>query len=205
MNKIIMNNKRKFFLIFAIFSLMVMISPALANGRQTYHEDYRQRQKSVVYGPMGCSDSEMECTEYGKATLRRKNNRVILNLRTSGLEPNAAYTVWYVVFNNPEYCTGTCGSDDLSNPDVAASLLWGAGQISDYKGRARFGTELYVGGAPGEIVSGPGLLDADKAEIHAVLRTHGPLIPNQAYAQLTTLGGGCEINTCINQQFAIFP
>jgi hypothetical protein len=58
----------------------------------------------------------------------------------------------------------------------------------------------------------PGLIDASKAEVHLVVRTHGGPIHGHVHEQLTTFGGGCTPETggdleygneCIDQQFAI--
>lgn len=172
-----------------------LVTPVLAHNIQ----------ESGVYGPMGCMAAEEGCIEYGQAQLMRHQDRVSLRLQSSGLEAGAVYTVWFVVFNNPEYCDGPCGADDLGDPDVVTSLLWGSGRIVGNQGQGRFSAVLREGNPPGEVISGPGLLDASKAEIHAVLRTHGAPIPGLVREQLTTLAGGCEVNTCANQQFAIFP
>jgi len=55
---------------------------------------------------------------------------VDVRLATSGLDINAAYTVWWIVFNNPSACTGGCGADDLGNPATAASAFYAAGFVT---------------------------------------------------------------------------
>ncbi|MFQ6027722.1 MAG: hypothetical protein ACE5Q6_09545, partial [Dehalococcoidia bacterium] len=61
----------------------------------------------------------------------------------------------------------------------------------------------------------PGLYDAEKAEVHLVVRDHGPVIPLMEQAQLSTFGGACNAetdptgvgplgdNSCADVQFAI--
>ncbi len=39
-----------------------------------------------------------------------------------------------------------------------------------------------------------GLQDARQAEIHLVLRSHGPKIPGQINAQISSFQGGCTTN-----------
>ncbi|MGM0458521.1 MAG: hypothetical protein ACQERO_04185, partial [Bacteroidota bacterium] len=39
-----------------------------------------------------------------------------------------------------------------------------------------------------------GLQDADAAEIHAVLRSHGPKVPGLVNEQINSYKGGCEVN-----------
>jgi hypothetical protein len=58
-----------------------------------------------------------------------------------------------------------------------------------------------------------GLMDARKAEIHFVIRSHGPLIPGIIHEQISTFNAGCggfppELgtpgpNTCEDLQFAV--
>ena len=52
---------------------------------------------------------------------------------------------------------------------------------------------------------GSGLLEAQGAEVHLILRTHGLPIPGWVDEQISTFEGGCEVNVCANQQFAIHP
>ncbi|MBI3245111.1 MAG: hypothetical protein HYZ50_01245 [Deltaproteobacteria bacterium] len=54
------------------------------------------------------------------------------------------------------------------------------------------------------IGTGMGLLNAKKAEIHLVVRTHGLASTDPAVLQLqlTTFNGGCPPNTCVNVQVA---
>ncbi len=51
------------------------------------------------------------------------------------------------------------------------------------------------------------LKDAATAEVHLVVRSHGPasnFTADQLVEALTTIGGGCEINTCGDAQDSIF-
>ena len=57
----------------------------------------------------------------GAGTLLRDETSVELRAEFSGLDANAAYTLWWIIFNNPEECTtgeapALCGEGDL-NPD----------------------------------------------------------------------------------------
>ena len=79
-------------------------------------------------------------TLQGAATLLRSKNRlqgrVMVNVATAG-DP---YTVWWVVFNNPEKCTYqpcTVGENpltDLLNPAVGVSIFSAGGAISAANG-----------------------------------------------------------------------
>ncbi len=150
------------------------------------------------------------------STLLHGSDFVAVTLTTEGLAPDAPYTLWWVVFNDPDACTGdACDLDDLFNPDgtmnlneaADISILFADGTITDGAGRAAFSGVLYVDRPLGEVVLGPGLRDALTAEIHVVVRAHGPLDPSRAFAQLTTfephtvIGGDCL--ACFDEQVAI--
>lgn len=123
-----------------------------------------------------------------------------------GLAPGHVYTAWVGVFNNPKKCaTSPCTPADFANPEVQGSVIWGSGQIAGEDGTVTFVVFRAVGDTTGVfegIGTGEGLLNARKAEIHLVVRTHGPAIPEMLEEQLTTFNGGCPPNTCVNVQFA---
>lgn len=129
----------------------------------------------------------------GVSVLHRSRRGVRAVLRTSGLDPRHAYTVWAVVFNHPEHCDGACDSTDLTNPDVEGVSTWLTGRVAGrgptvFAGRLRVGDEL---------------TNPTGAEIHLIVRTHGPVIRGLRREQITTLNGGCPPNTCANVQMAI--
>ncbi|MDT8449370.1 MAG: hypothetical protein RQ847_04275 [Wenzhouxiangellaceae bacterium] len=158
------------------------------------------------------------------SVLTRNPLGVSFLLNTSDLEPDHAYTVWWVIFNAPQLCTGEAGScteDDLfNNPDVNASVVHATGAVSDFTGRARFSGRLFANGsAAGEVLFGPALVNPD-AEIHLVVRSHGPVGPlldeGLLEEALSTFGGGCIVrdeegdvipgtgpNECADVQFAM--
>ena len=147
--------------------------------------------------------------------LVRTDDAIAMELHTHGLEPNAAYTVWWVIFNSPQGCSEPCDLDDLFNadgtmnvnPDAAISVLWADGAISTEDGRASFSGLLPQGRPLGEVVFGPGLVDAYTAEVHLVVRSHGPADLGRLYLQLHTfephpiLGGDCV--PCQDQHFSV--
>lgn len=151
-----------------------------------------------------------------RSTLAHGDGFVAATLTTSGLAPDAPYTLWWVVFNEPGACTdGACDLDDLFFPDGSMNvnpladiaILFADGTITDGAGNAAFSAVLHEGVALGEVVLGAGLRNAALAEIHLVVRSHGPLDPERALAQLTTfephptIGGDCA--ACADEQFAI--
>ena len=140
------------------------------------------------------------------AVLERNEDGVELTLDTE-LTPGA-YTVWWVVFNNPEFCVDGCGSDDLERPEVNASSFWATGEIVDDEGTENFSVQLLEGELPtgsDQVTLGDGLVDSFSAEIHPIIRSHGSVISGLEEVQTTTLNGGCPPNECENLQFAVFP
>jgi hypothetical protein len=150
------------------------------------------------------------------STLVRTDNGISMTIHTSGLAPHAVHTVWWVIFNNPENCVGGCGPDDSSRPEVNASVFYAAGTITGANGKANFAAHVGFG-YPGPVdgvnvidVDGPGLLYPRTADVHLVIRTHGPPIPGIVDGMLHSFEVGCPgspvdpgPNTCMNVQVAI--
>lgn len=127
-------------------------------------------------------DGIFEPIPHSSSVLVRTMNGVSASLTTSGLVPDAANTIWWLVFNNPEACTGgEQGTEvqclppgDLQDPAVNASVFGGAGQVSDLYGRATFSAHAFTGEDNGlTLLSGPGIVDPFKAEIHLIVQDHG--------------------------------
>jgi hypothetical protein len=145
------------------------------------------------------------------ATLLRTDSSIRMTLHTTQLDPGGTYTVWWIIFNNPAACTDAfhglgllCGEGDLGSPAVAASVLFATGHVVGQNGKGNFGAHLHVGQMTNDVLFGPGLLDPRGAEIHVIVRSHGDPIPGLVREQISTVGGGCDINTCESQQFAAF-
>lgn len=138
--------------------------------------------------------------------LVRTKEGVGATLHTFGLVPGNVYTFWWTVFNNPKECATTlCTGADLPNPDVQAVVLSGAGQIAGDDGTADFGAFRAVGDTTGRepsVGTATLLENAQKAQIHLVVRNHGPVIPAMLGDQLSMFNGGCPPNTCMNVQAA---
>jgi hypothetical protein len=85
----------------------------------------------------------------GTSTLTRTDSGMSFSLQTSGLQAGHAVTVWWMVFN----------------PDGSVSVQYAAGHVIAH---------LQVGDTDGVINGGPGLLDAQGAEVVLVVLDHGP-------------------------------
>src|SRR5918996_1049978 len=51
--------------------------------------------------------------DVGDARLQRRRDGIMFDVHTTRLESEAPYTVWWIVFNNPDACVDACGGDDL--------------------------------------------------------------------------------------------
>lgn len=166
-------------------------------------------------------------TPMGTSLIVRQNDGVLALLRSADLTPGEAVTMWWVLFNAPEHCTDhECGDDDLTNTAARPDILYADGKIirdSNANGAswrdAYFFAARAEGTADGSInpalleMPALGLEDARRAEVHLVLRTHGPVVPALAHDMVTTFAGGCTgfpaslgkggPNTCADIQFAV--
>jgi hypothetical protein len=154
--------------------------------------------------------------------LVRTNKGISMSLRTNGLPAGDAVTVWWVIFNNPDACTTgeggfRCGEGDLFNPAVEASVQNAGGHVVG-NGRYAVGSYLSEGDTSGCALAAfdllcTGLIDASVADVHLVVRSHGPALPAFLPDQFKSFGGACgnepeELggggpNTCEDLQFAV--
>lgn len=152
---------------------------------------------------------------YGAGSqLVRSKDAVFMTFHSQGLTPGTVATAWWVFFNDPKECaTSPCRvADLLTNPASQPSLLYAAGRIVGPDGALDLGSFRAVGDTTGSEsfppfpATNPGLLDPKKAEVHIVIRTHGPALLGDTAAlaaQLTTFNGGCPPNMCANVQVSI--
>lgn len=145
----------------------------------------------------------------GTSTLHRNANGITVNYKAEGLIPGHTYTLWWVVWNYPYNCIGTgtpeepippCNEPDFGNPDgVGVDVLYAGGHLAGNSGKVNISAHLNEGDTKESIrelfqLGAPiGLLDAQTAEIHPVLRSHGPAIPGLVNEQISSYLGGCEV------------
>ena len=163
----------------------------------------------------------------GSSTLHRTNNGITVNYRSTELSPGYAYTLWWVIWNNPEDCgiPGECADTDFGSVEV--EVLYGSGHVVGNNGVGNFSARLNVGDVSGSINALFGLPPAGglqsgntlSAEVHLVLRSHGPAIPGLINEQIGSYVGGCtdpfaiapfteipdEVGECGDIEFAIHP
>ena len=145
--------------------------------------------------------------EGSSSTIDREPDGITVTAHTN--LPPGTYTMWLVIWNNPENCVGgepglLCLPPPAGGVDVPDTVQLGSGNVAPDSGVVDFGARLVVGDTSG--ISGgrlrTGLTNPMGAEIHVVLRSHGPVILDMLSAQITTFGGACEVNTCADLQAA---
>jgi len=161
-----------------------------------------------------------EVVPYAGAQLARTDGGVSASIHSVGLPGDHAYTVWWVVFNDPSGCVDGCGLDDVlaavgpsaNNNPADIGVFYMAGHYVGAHGVAGFGASLREGDASYCVPAGDGpfsalcnpLIDAETADIHLVVRDHGPIQAGQFKAQVSSFTGGCSSYACANLQAAIF-
>jgi hypothetical protein len=164
-----------------------------------------------------------------QASLIRMKGGVHFTVDTVGLTPGNAITAWFVVFNNPDNCSGECDEGDIFILDADGKFILnsdgsppmnmdgiGAADISvhradgliiDADGKAQFMGSLVVGDVS-EAIFGGGLVDTDVATIHIVIRDHQAAISGSTDEMINTVNGGCPGDfpnaPCEDIQYAVF-
>ena len=157
------------------------------------------------------------------STVSRNNDGAYWNISTSSLTPGEVVTLWVAFFNYPNNCDQMfpgnlvpgCDPADLNNLLVEGSLQWAGGAIVGPNGRADFSGYLGLNDNTGYFIlpgftrqpnPAPGLINPKGADIHLVIRRHGPASSDPAtlQAQLSSFTGGCGVpGACANVQASV--
>jgi hypothetical protein len=140
------------------------------------------------------SQGEIRVIEGAEATLVMTKAGAFASLDTRELVPGNAYTLWFVVINNPAGCENTpCnGKDVLKRTSMTkADVGYGDGLIAGSDGRGHFSTFRSLGNLP-QAWLGTGFKDPWKSEIHLVVHDHGPLIDGREAEMTGSYRGGCK-------------
>jgi hypothetical protein len=149
----------------------------------------------------------------GGGLLTRNRHKIHVAIAASGLDQNAAYSAWWIIFNSPEACAngvGACAASDLRVPEVRASLVHATGFVTGNDGTANVTASMRPGRIPEntDVVIGSGLQRRNvfKAEIHFALRTHGPINVGNVVEQIGYFDPECQNGSgCAIQSAVIFP
>jgi hypothetical protein len=160
------------------------------------------------------SDSDVVSTSdgsvMGTSRLVRRDSGVNLRVHTTGLEPGA-YTVWFLVFNNPGGCVdpANCGADAADfEPGGPAGFGFtrATGGIVGPRGEATFAGNLLAGEILMDDAFEPiAFDDPQAAEIQVIVRYHGPADPGEIFDQTHTLQPELGVGPDVDVQFAVHP
>lgn len=117
--------------------------------------------------------------DLGDSRINRTKNGINVNLQTTGLTPGYTYTLWAVIFND--------GSVD--GPDDFDAVRFVAGHVAGGSGKATFSGRVKANDGGGELFGE--LTDPEGAEVHLVVRCHGPKDPEFMPDQINSFAGGC--------------
>lgn len=150
-----------------------------------------------IDGDSGIEQGDLVEGTYGRATVAHDSAEI--KVRAKGLEQGHVYTMWVVYFNDSTLCDDGCNGPDLAT--AGGGVIWGAGKIGGGNGQATFVANLengdgadYVGNTPPPPFAFAPYEAGPNNEFHIVIRSHGPRITGEVHEQLTTFGGGCEVN-----------
>ncbi len=142
-----------------------------------------------------------DLTQVGTSHVARSSEGVSFSLATTQLVPGNAYTLWLVIFNNPDGCQAptpisSCSPDDVGNPAAMPDIVYGTGHVAGGSGQATFSGYRPAGDDSGSI-SEPiglpafGLVNPEGAEIHLVVHEHGPKLAQYLPDMIQSVAGGC--------------
>jgi hypothetical protein len=168
----------------------------------------------------------------GYSFLTRTDGMILITLEAADLKPGNVHTLWWIVFNMPEYCSAPgCGEDDIFDLEnefdgacdglncdqvEAAGIAIGnaTGNVAKSDGTLEFGARMVSGGndfATGHEVlfpagfDGMSLLTASphNAEVHVIVQSHGQARGNkQLMQQLSLIDKNCTPR-CADHQVTV--
>ena len=141
--------------------------------------------------------------------ITRTDEGITVSVKTT-VDPGA-YTMWLLVWNDPENCHGNpavpglrCVPGPPPHFDPPSCVLFGAGHVVGNNGKLDYTAHRQAWDATGNIggLCPNGLTNPRGADVHAAVRTHGEAIPGMIPEQIHTVSGGCATNECFEAQAA---
>lgn len=147
-----------------------------------------------------------------------------MHLKSHGLTPGNAVTVWFVAIQKPERCQkNPCSPvEAMGMPEMEAVAVNGGGTVVAKDGTVEVSAYLPAGEVPTNLFD-TDFVAPETSEYHLVIHDHGPLIPQIAADMLSSYRGGCTLdsvpphypesartdgeggpNTCVTRQVALF-
>ena len=198
---------------FAVLALVFGVSSTLADGHlaasTTSTVEIRKFSNGDVAG--------------GLSHLTRTDGMIVATVEPTNLVPGHVHTLWVLVFNNPDNCSGDCGEDDIFNEDgtlnanqvmeVGLGIANGSGNIAKTDGTLEFGARIPRGADLEElghqVLFGEGfgtiVLTASPhdAEVHFIIQTHGQARGGPKLLETLNLEGSNCTPFCSDIQFSI--
>lgn len=203
--------KRKLMMYLMALGFAIALNPAQA--------DHQSSKAKRVKESIELSDLFVFGTENkvnGAITLIRDfdNKEIRARMTSNAFVPDTAYSIWWAVFNRPQYCLEPyrCSTADLAptaNPKVRPSVFWAGGFVADSYGNANTSMVLKPGRTSRELFAGTknyGLQKLRSAEIHVAIRTHGPAgVAGSVANQIGTSFDACPASGCTNDFVSFHP
>lgn len=191
--------------ILTILAALLTLSPPVAHAAQNQHT------KAFHFEVAPETIGDLATVRGSSVKLTRMDEGLAVRLNTRELLPGT-YTLWWVIFNNPDQCAawpdGGCNPFvDLADADVEAAVFYGSGGVVGPNGVAHLHAFTETGTEPADsgdrekvLISndGLGLQNAHGAEVHIALRYHGPAAfwdPELLMKQIETSSGACDNGT----------
>ena len=158
----------------------------------------------------------------GAAWLMRTEDGIRGSIMAKTTSANDPYTLWIVIFNNPEACVDGCDGSDLGNPAVGGSVFNGGGQVVGAGGALKTNGKPAEGGVfnidfniPAHpLPNGLFLLVGDSdglyqgngfgAEVHLVIDRHPTPAPGMSWIDDLTKTNFPGAGPATNDSFAVF-
>lgn len=160
-------------------------------------------------------------------TLLRDNFSLFFDGTFRDLSGDSAYSLWWVVFNEPENCLFGCDVRDLFAGH--GQVFYGGGFVTDPSGQGDVSARTTIGEIPDgadrfsevapiafdpPLIIDPatetGLQNPHGAMIHVVVRYHGTVDAANVAGQIGTYLGGCALPdgtpgaACFDEQILVF-
>ena len=166
-----------------VLSTLMLAGPAAARADHQSAPVMWHAQTGLS-GPVGAN---------AQASLVRRAGGVSFNVTTTDLRPGHAYTVWFVVINNPAACAASpcSGPDILLNPATNSQITYGAGHVVGASGNGGFAGSFRAGSLDDGWLAGGGLYDPTAAQIQLVINDHGTVLKGYLPEQIQTYRAGC--------------
>lgn len=156
-------------------------------------------QGALIEGGVDCAVEVPIESPNSLATLFNDGSRLTLNVIDRHLEANNAYSLWWVIFNDPSGCIDGCGGPDVFDElgPTNGIIMNATGGVSSHLGNLVVSAWIETGGVSsgsGEVLAGdPATLNIATAEVHIVVRSHGPASGDAAILdkQINSVSGGC--------------